>query len=145
MRRDLALMKQHNINAIRFSHYPEPERIYELADEYGMYIVGEANIESHGMGYNPSVTLGDKPEWLTMHMDRTQRMVERDKNHPSIVIWSLGNEAGDGRNFVADLQLDQAARRFAAGAVRARERGIQSASGSGTPTSRCRCTRASSG
>ena len=94
-------MKQHNLNAIRFSHYPEPERIYELADEYGMYIVGEANIESHGMGYDPRITLGDKPEWLTMHMDRTQRMVERDKNHPSIVIWSLGNEAGDGRNFVA--------------------------------------------
>ena len=101
MRRDLELMKQHNLNAIRFSHYPEPERIYELADEYGMYVVGEANIESHGMGYDPRVTLGDKPEWLTMHMDRTQRMVERDKNHPSIVIWSLGNEAGDGRNFVA--------------------------------------------
>ncbi len=101
MRRDLALMKQHNLNAIRFSHYPEPERLYELADEYGMYIVGEANIESHGMGYDPRFTLGDKPEWLTMHMDRTQRMVERDKNHPSIVIWSLGNEAGDGRNFVA--------------------------------------------
>ncbi len=101
MRRDLELMKQHNLNAIRFSHYPEPERLYELADEYGMYIVGEANIESHGMGYDPRYTLGDKPEWLTMHMDRTQRMVERDKNHPSIVIWSLGNEAGDGRNFVA--------------------------------------------
>jgi beta-galactosidase len=101
MRRDLELMKQHNLNAIRFSHYPEPERLYELADEYGMYLVGEANIESHGMGYDPRVTLGDKPEWLTMHLDRTQRMVERDKNHPSIVIWSLGNEAGDGRNFVA--------------------------------------------
>ena len=101
MRRDFALMKQHNLNAIRFSHYPEPERIYELADEYGLYIVGEANIESHGMGYDPRITLADKPAWLTMHMDRTQRMVERDKNHPSIVIWSLGNEAGDGRNFVA--------------------------------------------
>ncbi len=101
MRRDLALMKQHNLNAMRFSHYPEPERFYELADEYGMYVVNEANIESHGMGYDPRYTLGDKPEWLTMHMDRTQRMVERDKNHPSIVIWSLGNEAGDGRNFVA--------------------------------------------
>jgi len=101
MRRDLELMKQHNLNAIRFSHYPEPERFYELADEVGMYVVGEANIESHGMGYDPRHTLGDKPEWLTMHMDRTRRAVERDKNHPSIVIWSLGNEAGDGRNFVA--------------------------------------------
>ena len=101
MRRDLTLMKLHNVNAIRFSHYPEPERWYELADEYGIYIVGEANIESHGMGYDPRITLADQPEWLTMHLDRTQRMVERDKNHPSIVIWSLGNEAGDGRNFVA--------------------------------------------
>src|SRR5690606_34100735 len=76
MRRDLALMKQHNINAIRFSHYPEPERIYELTDEYGIYVVGEANIESHGMGYDPVFTLATKPAWLTMHMDRTQRMVE---------------------------------------------------------------------
>ncbi len=101
MRRDLALMKQHNINAIRFSHYPEPERIYELTDEYGIYVVGEANIESHGMGYSPQYTLATKPAWLTMHMDRTERMIERDKNHPSIVIWSLGNEAGDGENFVA--------------------------------------------
>ncbi len=101
MRRDLSLMKQHNINAIRFSHYPEPERMYELTDEYGLYVVGEANIESHGMGYSPEYTLGNKPAWLTMHVDRTERMVERDKNHPSIVIWSLGNEAGDGENFVA--------------------------------------------
>jgi beta-galactosidase len=101
MRRDLELMKQFNINAIRFSHYPEPERLYELADEYGMYIIDEANIESHGMGYNRDVTLGDKPEWLASHLDRTQRMVERDKNHPSIIIWSLGNEGGDGHNFLA--------------------------------------------
>ncbi len=101
MRKDLTLMKEFNINAIRFSHYPEPERLYELADEYGMYLVDEANLESHGMGYDPNVTLADKPAWLPTTMDRTQRMVERDKNHPSIVIWSLGNEAGDGHNFLA--------------------------------------------
>ncbi len=101
MRRDLQLMKEFNINAIRLSHYPEPERLYELADEYGLYLVDEANLESHGMGYDPNVTLADKPEWLLTHMDRTVRMVERDKNHPSVVIWSLGNEAGDGHNFLA--------------------------------------------
>ncbi len=101
MRKDLTLMKAFNINAIRLSHYPEPERLYELADEYGMYLVDEANLESHGMGYDPDVTLADKPAWLPTHMDRTQRMVERDKNHPAIVIWSLGNEAGDGHNFLA--------------------------------------------
>ncbi len=101
MRRDLRLMKESNINAIRLSHYPEPERLYELADEYGLYLVDEANLESHGMGYDPDVTLADKPEWLLTHMDRTERMVERDKNHPSVIIWSLGNEAGDGHNFLA--------------------------------------------
>ncbi|HET8656436.1 MAG TPA: glycoside hydrolase family 2 TIM barrel-domain containing protein [Longimicrobiaceae bacterium] len=101
MRKDLRLMKEFNINAIRFSHYPEPERLYELADEYGLYLVDEANLESHGMGYDKDVTLADKPEWLLTHMDRTERMVERDKNHPSIIIWSLGNEAGDGHNFLA--------------------------------------------
>ena len=101
MRRDLTLMKQFNVNAIRFSHYPEPERLYELADEYGLYIIDEADIESHGMGYQKDVTLGDKPEWLAAHLDRTQRMLERDKIHPSIIIWSLGNEGGDGRNFLA--------------------------------------------
>ena len=101
MRRDLTLMKENNLNAIRFSHYPEPERLYELADEYGMYLVDEADIESHGMGYQKDVTLADKPEWLAATMDRTQRMLERDKNHPAVMFWSLGNEAGDGHNFLA--------------------------------------------
>lgn len=98
---DLTLMKKHNINAIRTSHYPQPELFYYLCDKYGFYIVDEADIESHGIGYDKDVTLGDKPEWLTQHMLRTQRVVERDKNHPSVVIWSLGNEAGDGNNFVS--------------------------------------------
>jgi len=104
MRRDIQLMKEFNLNGMRFSHYPEPERFYELADEYGLYIIGEADIESHGMGYDKDVTLADKPEWALAHLDRTQRMVERDKNHPAVIIWSLGNEAGDGHNMLADYR-----------------------------------------
>ena len=101
MREDLRLMKLANINAIRTAHYPNTERFYELTDEYGFYVVDEANIESHGMGYNLDVTLGNNPAWLVPHLDRTQRMVERDKNHPSVIIWSLGNEGGNGTNFYA--------------------------------------------
>jgi beta-galactosidase len=101
MRKDLALMKQNNINAVRTCHYPNDPRWYELCDEYGLYVVGEANIESHGMGYGDK-SLAKNPDWGPAHMDRTVRMVERDKNHPSVIIWSLGNEAGDGINFEAD-------------------------------------------
>ena len=101
MRRDNALMKQANMNAVRTSHYPNDPRWYDLADEYGLYVIDEANIESHGMGFNPDSTLGNNPAWQFAHLDRTTRMVERDKNHPSVIIWSLGNEAGDGVNFVA--------------------------------------------
>jgi len=101
MLKDIRLMKMHNINAVRTSHYPEPEHFYALCDEYGLYLIDEANIESHGIGYDKDRTLADKPEWYDQHMMRTMRMLERDKNHPSVVIWSLGNEAGDGRNFVA--------------------------------------------
>ena len=104
MRRDVQLMKEFNLNGMRFSHYPEPERFYELADEYGLYVIGEADIESHGMGYDKDVTLADKPEWALAHLDRTQRAVERDKNHPAVIIWSLGNEAGDGHNMLADYR-----------------------------------------
>jgi beta-galactosidase len=100
MLRDIRLMKMHNINAVRTSHYPQPERFYELCNEYGIYLIDEANIESHGIGYHPDITLAHRPEWLGQHMLRTVRMVERDKNHPSIITWSLGNEAGDGQNFV---------------------------------------------
>ncbi len=96
---DIRLMKQLNINAVRAAHYPNVPRWYELTDEYGLYVVDEANIESHGMGFEPGVTLAGRPDWLASHMDRTVRMVERDKNHASIIIWSLGNEAGDGENF----------------------------------------------
>ncbi len=101
MVRDILLMKQHNINAVRTSHYPDVTEWYDLTDRYGLYVIDEANIESHGIGYEPDKTLGNKPEWGPAHMDRTVSMVERDKNHPSIIIWSLGNEAGDGVNFTA--------------------------------------------
>jgi beta-galactosidase len=101
MRHDIELMKQANLNAVRTSHYPNDPRWYDLADEYGLYLIDEANIESHGMGYNPDTTLGNRPAWQTAHLDRTMRMVERDKNHASVILWSLGNEAGDGVNFVA--------------------------------------------
>ena len=101
MLKDIALMKQANMNAVRTSHYPFPERFYELTDEYGLYVVDEANIESHGYGYDHDKTLGNKPHWMSHHLDRTQRMWHRDKNFASIVIWSLGNEAGDGVNLGA--------------------------------------------
>ena len=96
--KDMTLMKGCNINAIRTSHYPQSIRFYELCDKYGFYVIDEANIESHGMGYNTSVggTLGNNPKWIKAHLDRTLRMWERDKNYTSIITWSLGNEAGNG-------------------------------------------------
>lgn len=101
MRKDFELMKQNNINSVRLSHYPQDRRFYELCDEYGLYVYDEANIESHGMYYDlrKGGTLGNNPEWLKPHMERTKNMYERNKNYPSVVIWSLGNEAGNGYNF----------------------------------------------
>jgi len=99
MEKEMALLKQYNINAVRTSHYPDDPYWYQLCDKYGIYLFDEANIESHGMGYHPDRTLGNKQEWEKAHLDRIQRMVERDKNHPSIIVWSMGNEAGDGVNF----------------------------------------------
>ncbi|GAA4838157.1 glycoside hydrolase family 2 TIM barrel-domain containing protein [Algivirga pacifica] len=100
MRKDIKLMQQLNINAVRSSHYPNHAKWYELCDQYGMYIVDEANIESHGMGYGEK-SLAKDTTWMAAHLNRTQRMLERSKNHPSIIVWSLGNEAGDGVNFEA--------------------------------------------
>ena len=101
MRKDFELMKQHNINTVRLCHYPQSNKFYELCNELGLYVYDEANIESHGMYYNlrKGGTLGNNPEWLKPHMYRTINMYERNKNHPSIAIWSLGNEAGNGYNF----------------------------------------------
>ena len=101
MRKDFELMKQHNLNTVRLCHYPQDRRFYELCDEYGLYVYDEANIESHGMYYDlkKGGTLGNNPEWLKAHMDRTINMFERNKNYPSLTFWSLGNEAGNGYNF----------------------------------------------
>ena len=101
MLEDIRLMKLLNINAVRTAHYPNLPRFYELTDEFGLYVVDEPNIESHGMGFLPEVTLAGRPDWRDAHLDRTRRTVVRDRNHPSVVIWSLGNEAGDGENFDA--------------------------------------------
>ena len=100
MRRDIRLMKQLNINTVRTSHYPNDPRFLELCDELGLYVIDEANIESHGMGYGDE-SLAKDPAWQEAHLDRARRMVERDKNHPCVILWSMGNEAGDGVNFDA--------------------------------------------
>ncbi|MBI1849150.1 MAG: DUF4981 domain-containing protein [Planctomycetes bacterium] len=101
MTQDVELMKRFNIDTVRTSHYPNDERWYDLCDRYGLYVVDEANIESHGMGYDWDKSLGNKPEWQAAHVDRTERMIFRDRNHPCVVMWSLGNEAGPGENFAA--------------------------------------------
>lgn len=101
MLKDILLMKQHNINAVRTSHYPNDERWYALCDEYGLYVQDEANIESHGYGANERQRISDSEDFTDAHVDRVRRTVERDKNHASIFLFSLGNEAGWGRNFEA--------------------------------------------
>ncbi len=98
---DIKVFKELNINAVRTSHYPNDPRWYDLCDEYGIYVVDEGNIESHGMGYDPAKTIANRTEYLEAHLSRDQRMVRRDFNHPSVIIWSLGNEAGNGTNFYA--------------------------------------------
>ncbi|MBN1339786.1 MAG: DUF4981 domain-containing protein [Bacteroidales bacterium] len=100
MLRDITLMKQNNINTVRTSHYPNDPYWYSLCDRFGLYVIDEANIESHGMGYGEK-SLAKDPAWKEAHLDRVKRMVERDKNHPCVIIWSMGNEAGDGENFAA--------------------------------------------
>lgn len=110
MVQDIILMKQFNINAVRNSHYPCCPRWYELCDEYGLYVIDEANIEAHGLGvrfqgdeipYHEPTHVSSLPEWKMAFLDRIKKMVERDKNFPSIITWSLGNEAGNGQNFHA--------------------------------------------
>lgn len=99
MKEDVRLMKQFNINAVRCSHYPNREEWYELCDEYGLYLIDEANLESHGMEVTEAGTLANSPAWITPFMERMSRMVERDKNFTSVIIWSLGNESGYGPHF----------------------------------------------
>lgn len=96
--KDLKIMKELNINAIRTSHYPNDPMLYSLCDEYGFYVVDEANVESHGMGYGEE-SLAHRADYFSSHLIRNQRMVYRDINHPCIIIWSMGNEAGNGDNF----------------------------------------------
>jgi len=103
MLEDIRLMKQSNINAVRCSHYPNDRRWYELCDKYGLYVIDEANIESHGM-YSSDETLADNLDWKDAHIDRIKRMFHRTKNHASIIAWSMGNEAENGRNFKAAYQ-----------------------------------------
>lgn len=98
MMKDIRMMKQLNINAVRCSHYPNNIRWVKLCNKYGIYLVDEANIESHGMGYGKENPAFHK-EWFNAHLDRTYSLVERDKNDPSVIIWSLGNEASDGDAF----------------------------------------------
>lgn len=100
MVQDIRIMKENNLNAVRTCHYPDDPLWYDLCDQYGIYVVCEANIESHGMGYGEK-TLAKNPAYAKAHLERNQRMVEVFKNHPSIIFWSLGNEAGDGPNFEA--------------------------------------------
>jgi len=100
MLKDIKVMKSHNLNAVRTSHYPQPELWYKLCNEYGLYVIDEANIESHGMGYGDQ-SLAKDSTWMDAHLYRTRNMFERDKNQPSVIIWSLGNEAGNGINFYA--------------------------------------------
>lgn len=107
MIQDIQIMKQLNINAVRTCHYPDDPLWYSLCDRYGLYVVAEANIESHGMGYGDA-TLAKDPAYELAHLERIRRAVQRDRNHPSVIIWSLGNEAGNGPNFHKGYDLVKA-------------------------------------
>ncbi len=99
MLQDIQLMKANNINAVRSSHYPNHPYWYELCDKYGLYVIDEANIESHPLALSEDTQIGNEESWLPAHLDRVKRMYFRDRNHPSIIVWSLGNEAGHGTVF----------------------------------------------
>ncbi|MUV37256.1 Beta-galactosidase [Lentibacillus sp. JNUCC-1] len=102
MEKDIILMKQSNINAVRCAHYPNDPQFYDLCDEYGLYVIDEADLETHGFEITGNIhELSDDPTWKSAYIDRVERMVERSKNHPSIVMWSLGNESGFGCNHIA--------------------------------------------
>ncbi|MFF0830216.1 beta-galactosidase subunit alpha [Brevibacillus sp. NPDC003359] len=102
MREDVLMMKRYNINAVRTAHYPNDPRFYDLCDQYGLYVMDETDLETHGFQLTGNISqLSDDPEWEQTYVERMQRMVERDKNHPSIIMWSLGNESGFGCNFRA--------------------------------------------
>ena len=98
---DIRLMKRFNVNAVRTSHYPNAPAWYDLCDRYGLYVMDEANIEAHHYGNDRQNRLTNDPAWQPLYLDRVERMVERDKNHPSVIAWSMGNESGDGPNAAA--------------------------------------------
>jgi beta-galactosidase/evolved beta-galactosidase subunit alpha len=109
MRQDILLMKRHNINAVRTSHYPDDPRFYDLCDEYGIYVVDEADLETHGFQVSGDWSqLSKDPAWQAAFVERAVRMVARDKNHPCVIMWSLGNEAGYGPNHAAMAQAIRA-------------------------------------
>lgn len=105
MREDILLMKRNNINAVRFSHYPSIEAIYDYCDEYGLYVIDEADLECHGFEWAHIYDrITDDPEWENAYVDRAVRMVKRDRNHPCIIMWSLGNESSFGVNFKKEAE-----------------------------------------
>ena len=105
MLQDVTLMKQHNINCVRTSHYRNDPRWFDLCDRYGLYVVDEADLESHGFCLTGDWNeISDHPDWQAAYVERAERMVERDKNHPSIILWSLGNESGYGENHVTMME-----------------------------------------
>lgn len=105
MLQDILLMKQHNINAVRTAHYPNQDVFYDLCDEYGLYVIDEADLECHGFENTGNYNwISDNEHWEKQYVDRAVRMVKRDRNHPSVIMWSLGNESGTGRNFLAMYQ-----------------------------------------
>ncbi|MDQ8181610.1 glycoside hydrolase family 2 TIM barrel-domain containing protein [Pelagicoccus sp. SDUM812005] len=108
MRKDVELLKQFNINSVRTAHYPNDPYFYELCDEYGLYVIDEANLETHGLGaanqggsYDPAKHIVSRPEWKEAYVNRVRALYERDKNYACVVIWSIGNETGDGSNLEA--------------------------------------------
>ncbi len=104
---DIREMKRMNVNAVRTCHYPNASEWYDLCDKYGLYLVDEANIESHGMGYGKE-SLAHRPDYRAQHVERNERMIRRDRNHPSVIVWSMGNEAGFGDNFRAAYKNNKA-------------------------------------
>lgn len=107
MMQDILLMKRHNVNAVRTSHYPDDPRWYDLCDEYGIYLIDECDLETHGFGYTPK-NITDHSEWRDACVDRMTRMIGRDRNHPSVLIWSLGNESYYGKNHVEMIKATRA-------------------------------------
>lgn len=109
LKSDVILMKQHNINALRCSHYPSVDCLYDLCDEYGLYVIDEADLECHGFEWVEHYTwITDDPAWEASYVDRAVRMVKRDFNHPSVIMWSLGNESAYGCNFVKSAEAVRA-------------------------------------